>query len=58
MLKIRFFSGTENNFRKYDADVITSYDLTYDYNSVLHYSAYAFSVNDEMTIVPLVSDLC
>lgn len=54
-LKIHLFVGRESNFDKYDWDVVTTFNLEYDYNSVLHYSAYAFSVNEEKTIVTLVS---
>ncbi|KAI4457853.1 discoidin cub egf laminin and zinc metalloprotease domain containing [Holotrichia oblita] len=49
-------SGRESNFNKYDWDVVTTFNLEYDYNSVLHYSAYAFTVNDEKTIVTLNPD--
>ncbi|PSN30375.1 hypothetical protein C0J52_25315 [Blattella germanica] len=45
-------SGTENNFEKYSASQITSFGVPYDYTSVMHYSAYAFSKNGEMTIEP------
>ncbi|XP_017151184.1 seminal metalloprotease 1 [Drosophila miranda] len=45
--------GTENNFNKYDSDTVEDYGEPYDYASVLHYTAYAFSKNGEMTIVPL-----
>ncbi|PNF32679.1 hypothetical protein B7P43_G13113 [Cryptotermes secundus] len=42
--------GTENNFNKYNASTITSFGVEYDYNSVMHYGAYAFSKNGEITI--------
>jgi hypothetical protein len=45
-------SGTEGNFNKYEADRISQYGVEYDYGSVMHYSATAFSVNGEDTIVP------
>uniref|UniRef100_A0A034WHW1 Metalloendopeptidase n=1 Tax=Bactrocera dorsalis TaxID=27457 RepID=A0A034WHW1_BACDO len=46
-------AGTEHNFNKYDEDFVDDFDEEYDYGSVLHYSAYAFSANGKMTIVPL-----
>ncbi|XP_053959228.1 seminal metalloprotease 1-like [Anastrepha ludens] len=49
-------SGTEHNFNKYEEDFIDDFDEEYDYGSVLHYSAYAFSANGAMTIVPLQED--
>ncbi|XP_020806080.1 seminal metalloprotease 1 [Drosophila serrata] len=45
--------GTENNFNKYDNETVSDFNEPYDYGSVLHYTAYAFSKNGEMTIVPL-----
>ncbi|TMW46256.1 hypothetical protein DOY81_008665, partial [Sarcophaga bullata] len=45
--------GTESNFNKYNASFVDDFDEEYDYGSVLHYSAYAFSNNGKMTIVPL-----
>ncbi|KAH8272352.1 hypothetical protein KR026_007123, partial [Drosophila bipectinata] len=45
--------GTEGNFNKYDNETVDDYNEPYDYGSVLHYTAYAFSKNGEMTIVPL-----
>ncbi|XP_052852405.1 seminal metalloprotease 1 [Drosophila gunungcola] len=45
--------GTEGNFNKYDNETVEDYGEPYDYSSVLHYQAYAFSKNGEMTIVPL-----
>lgn len=47
--------GKENNFKKREADKITNFGVKYDYRSVLHYSAYAFSLNGQATIVPTVS---
>lgn len=45
--------GKEGNFKKYDEDTVTDFDIEYDYASVLHYSSTAFSKNGEKTIVPL-----
>jgi hypothetical protein len=39
------------NFDKYDDTYITDFGYPYDYGSVMHYSAYAFSDDGEMTIV-------
>ncbi|CAH2100307.1 unnamed protein product [Euphydryas editha] len=43
--------GTENNFNIYGSDLVTNYDIEYDYVSCLHYSAFAFSINGNATIV-------
>ncbi|XP_061401158.1 seminal metalloprotease 1-like [Musca vetustissima] len=48
--------GTIHNFNKYDTTVVDNFDEEYDYGSVLHYSAYAFSANGEITIVPLKAE--
>ncbi|EAT36349.1 AAEL011547-PA [Aedes aegypti] len=45
--------GTENNFRKYESDRVSNFGTDYDYGSVMHYSATAFSINGEKTIVAL-----
>lgn len=45
-------SGTENNFDKYNTNVVTDFNVKYDYSSVMHYGAYGFSINGEPTIVP------
>ncbi|XP_061401153.1 seminal metalloprotease 1-like [Musca vetustissima] len=45
--------GKLHNFNKYDTETVDDFDQGYDYGSVLHYSAFAFSANGEMTIVPL-----
>lgn len=47
--------GHEHNFKKYPAKDVTSYGIEYDYGSIMHYSAKAFSRNNESTIEPLVS---
>ncbi|XP_053677815.1 seminal metalloprotease 1-like [Anopheles nili] len=44
--------GTENNFNKYNSDVVTDFNVKYDYGSVMHYGATAFSVNGQRTIIP------
>ncbi|KAG7167112.1 zinc metalloproteinase nas-4-like [Homarus americanus] len=44
-------SGHEHNFNKYSADVVSGFGENYDYGSVMHYSAHAFSENGEKTIV-------
>lgn len=41
------------NFEKMSEEEISSYGVSYDYESVLHYSPYAFSMNDRQTIEAL-----
>lgn len=48
--------GRETNFKKYNSSAVNDFNVTYDYESVMHYSAKAFSKNGENTIEPLVSD--
>ncbi|XP_071527690.1 zinc metalloproteinase nas-4-like [Panulirus ornatus] len=43
--------GREHNFNKYSTNVIGGFGEQYDYGSVMHYSAYAFSENGKKTIV-------
>jgi len=38
-----FLSGVEFNFHKYDANRINSRGVSYDYDSVMHYSSTAFA---------------
>jgi len=43
-------SGRENNFNKYSCSQVTAFGQTYDYDSAMHYSKYAFSKNGRPTI--------
>ncbi|XP_062557860.1 seminal metalloprotease 1-like [Armigeres subalbatus] len=44
--------GKEHNFNAYTESTVTSFNVRYDYGSVMHYSAYSFSKNGLPTIVP------
>lgn len=46
--------GREHNFKKYTSDKVTDFNVTYDYNSIMHYSSKAFSKNGEITIRTMV----
>lgn len=43
----------KQNFEKFGSNMITSFDVEYDYGSVLHYSERAFSIDGSPTIIPL-----
>lgn len=47
--------GKELNFNKYSSTYVSHFNVSYDYNSVMHYGAYAGSKNGLPTIVPLDS---
>ncbi len=42
--------GTESNFEKLSTSIATTNGIGYDYRSIMHYSAYAFSRNGQPTI--------
>lgn len=49
-----FFAGTQANFDKASTSTTNAYGVEYDYGSVMHYSASAFSRNGQPTIVAKV----
>ena len=42
-----------HNFDKYNDSYVNTLNTTYDYESVMHYSKTAFSINGQPTIEPL-----
>lgn len=48
-------SSTRTNFDKATSTTTNAYGVGYDYGSVMHYSAYAFSTNGRATIVAKVT---
>lgn len=49
-------SGHEHNFKKYSTKRVTDFNVTYDYDSIMHYSRKAFTKNGDITIRSLVSE--
>lgn len=49
-------TGREINFDKVSEDEITTFGVAYDTDSVLHYSPYAFSMTNQMTIESLFGE--
>lgn len=50
--------GHESNFDKAMNGTTYSFDVPYDYGSVMHYSRYAFSNNGEPTLITKVNAAC
>lgn len=46
--------GMEHNFNKVNPDTTSQYGVPYDIESVMHYPGWAFTVNGQHTIIPLV----
>ncbi|XP_050352280.1 zinc metalloproteinase nas-4-like [Nymphalis io] len=44
--------NARHNFRKYNSFAVSDFGVGYDYDSVLHYSRKAFSLNGQDTLVP------
>ncbi len=47
-----FCPGTESNFGKVSASIASTQGVPYDYTSIMHYDAWAFSRNRQPTIEP------
>ena len=45
----------EHNFDKHSSRTVGTFGVDYDYGSLMHYTAYAFSKNRRPTIQPLQS---
>ncbi|CAL8147153.1 unnamed protein product [Orchesella dallaii] len=43
--------GKEHNFKKYSYQEVTTYNVTYDTKSLMHYDSYAFSGNEKPTML-------
>ena len=44
-------SGQEPNFAKYESYMLADLTTSYDYDSIMHYSAYHFTKNGEKTVI-------
>ena len=45
-------SGKERNFDRLPVDLVDTLGVQYDYESIMHYSRTAFSVNGQPTVLP------
>ena len=50
-------AGVETNFEIVSTAFVTTQGIAYDFNSLMHYDAYAFSYNGEPTIEPVDPDI-
>lgn len=57
LLNLLFVTGTQANFDKASAATTNPFGVEYDYGSVMHYSANAFSKNGQPTIAAKVIHL-
>lgn len=48
--------GHEGNFKKYNHSVVSDFNTSYDFESIMHYSQKAFSKNGELTMKALDND--
>ncbi|XP_055534236.1 zinc metalloproteinase nas-13-like isoform X2 [Wyeomyia smithii] len=48
-------AGKESNFDRYSSAIIDDFGVPYDYDSVMHYGATAFSTSSAATIIPYES---
>jgi len=46
------YGGAGFQFQKVSSNVSSTYDIPYNYKSVMHYSAWAFSTNTQPTMIP------
>ena len=51
-----FFSEQKSNFEKADSNIVTTFDIPYAYDSVMHYPSKAFSKNGNHTIIAKVRE--
>lgn len=47
------YVGVESNFIKFSTNQVKTQGVEYDYGSIMHYSAYAFTRNGKPTIEPI-----
>lgn len=52
MYLLIIYKGTSGNFDKVSQSAATTQGITYDFRSIMHYDAYAFSSNGRPTIEP------